>query len=304
MPNPAWLAALVALAVPAVAADAPEAFLVAVTVDDLPHHGKLPPGMTRLGIAQAHLDAFKAHKVTEAFGFVNAAKLKDNPEGDALLDAWRKAGHPLGNHTASHLNLERAPSLEAWIADVEAGEPAVASRMQGQFWRWLRFPNLTVGSTRRDGALAYLRDKGYRVADVSLAFSDWSYTDTYARCVAKGDTAAIQAMKDQYFKAVERGIADMKASSKRVYGRVIPQVLLTHLGGWSAATLPGVLARLDAAGARYITLEQAQSDPAYAEPGGGSIITRTAKAKGISLADLSAPDASAAPPLDLKSLCE
>jgi peptidoglycan/xylan/chitin deacetylase (PgdA/CDA1 family) len=260
--------------------------------------------MTRLGIAEAHLKAFKAHKVTEAFGFVNAAKLKDNPEGEALLDAWRKAGHPLGNHTASHLNLDRAPTLEAWFADVEAGEPAVASRMQGQFWRWLRFPNLAVGTARRDGALAYLRDKGYRVADVSLAFSDWSYTDAYARCVAKGDTAAIQAMKDQYFKAVERGIAEMKASSQRVYGRVIPQVLLTHLGGWSADTLPGVLARLDAAGARYITLEQAQSDPAYAEAGGGSVITRTAKAKGISLDNLTEAPANGQAQLDLKTMCE
>ena len=57
---------------------------------------------------------------------------------------------------------------------------------------------------------------------------------------------------------MDAGIARMKALSERVYGRVIPQVLLTHMGAWSAATLPGVMARLDAAGARYVPLAQAQ----------------------------------------------
>ncbi|MNY62747.1 hypothetical protein D3C86_1996190 [compost metagenome] len=84
-----------------------------------------------------------------------------------------------------------------------------------------------------------------------------------------------------------------------MYGRVIPQVLLTHLGGWSAVLLPDVMARLNAAGARYVTLAQAQSDPAYAVTGGGSLISRTAGLKGIRLADRKP----AAPPLDVGKLC-
>lgn len=275
-------------------------FDVAITVDDLPAHGRLPAGMTWLGITQSHLNTLKAHGVPEAFGFVNAAKLKNQVDGDAVLDAWRKAGYPLGNHTYTHMNLERAPTLAAWQADVEAGEPAVASRMQDADWRYLRFANLAVGASRREGALAYLRARGYRVADVSLTFSDWVYTDAYARCLAKGDKAAIDAMKADYLRGVDEGIVQMKASSKRVFGRIIPQVLLTHVGGWSAVTLPDVMARLDAAGARYISLAQAQADPAYAEPGGGSVITRTAKEKGINLSDLAPADSA----LDVKSLCQ
>lgn len=42
----------------------------------------------------------------------------------------------------------------------------------------------------------------------------------------------------------------MKTMSQAVYGRMVPQVLLTHLGAWSAATLPQVMEKLDAAGAR------------------------------------------------------
>ncbi|WP_165828738.1 hypothetical protein [Caulobacter radicis] len=94
----------------------------------------------------------------------------------------------------------------------------------------------------------------------------------------------------------------MRAVSQAVYGRMIPQVLLTHIGGWSAHMLPQVLDRLDTAGAHYVTLEAAQKDPAYAQaetiPGGGGIMERTAKARGI------APTTSSpAGRVDPKTLC-
>lgn len=274
-------------------------FDVAITVDDLPVHGQLPRGMSWLGITETHLKVFKANGVPEAFGFVNAGKISASADGEAVLDAWRAAGYPLGNHTYSHMNLATAASLDAWIADVAAGEPAVAARMAGADWRYLRFPNLSAGGARQPEALAYLRARGYKLADVSLSFNDWAYTDTYARCVAKEDNAAIQAMKTEYLANVDSAIGRMKEDSQRVYGRVIPQVLLTHLGGWSAVMLPDVMARLNEAGARYVTLAQAQADPAYAVIGGGSVISRTASLKGISLND-SKP---AVPPLDLGKLC-
>lgn len=299
MQGPLTCALALLLAGPACAA---ERFDIAITVDDLPAHGKLPPAMTRLGIARSYLETLKAHGVPEAYGFVNANKIAEEPGSEAVLDAWRGAGYPLGNHTFSHMNLGRAASLDAWEADVIAGEPEVARRMQGADWHYLRFPNLSAGSDpeRGGGAQAFLAARGYRVADVSVAFGDWVYTDAYARCAAKGDEAAIATMKAQYFRAVERGIAGMKAASMQVYGRVIPQVLLTHIGGWSALTLPEVLARLDAAGAHYVTLAEAQADPAYREFGGGSVVARTAKKRGIKIADVvDGPT----PGIDVKQLC-
>ena len=276
---------------------ATDRFDIAITVDDVPLHGALPPRMTRLGIAQSTLATLKAHHVVEAFGFVNAGRMTREPGSEAVLDAWRAAGYPLGNHTATHMNLARAESFDAWRMDVVAGEPAIAARMAGADWHWLRFPNLALGE-RQPEALDFLKQRGYKIADVSLAFGDWVYTDAYARCVTTGDSAAIAAMRRHYLAGVDRSIAQMRENSRRVFGRVIPQVLLTHLGGWSAVTLPDVLTRLDAAGARYITLAQAHSDAAYAQPGGGSLVARAAKAHGIRL-DAGGEDA----PLGVGALC-
>lgn len=273
-------------------------FELAITVDDLPVHGRLPPGVSRLAVTEAHLRAFKQAGVSEAWGFVNGRGVETDTEGEAVLAAWRRAGHPLGNHAYSHLNLGRAPTLQDWQNDVIAGEPVVARHMAGQDWRWFRYPNLAAGDgERQTAARDFLVARGYRIADVSLAFADWDYTEAYTRCRTVGDEEAVAAMTAHYLLGVDEGIARAQAESKQVFGRPIRHVLLTHLGAFSAATLPDVLKRLQAAGARFITLAQAQSDPAYARPGGGSLIAREARARGIELARQSATT------LDPKTLC-
>jgi peptidoglycan/xylan/chitin deacetylase (PgdA/CDA1 family) len=262
-----------------------ERFDIAITVDDLPAHGPLPAGMTRADIAAAHIAIFKAHGVPEAFGFVNANRLGQEPDSAAALATWRSAGYPLGNHAYSHMSLDAASTLAAWQDDVVAGEAAVAERMTGQDWHWFRYPYLATGTdpARRDGARAWLTARGYRLAAVSVSFDDWAYTDAYARCLARADGAEIAALKTQYLDEVNDAIARMKASSRQLFGRVIPQVLLTHVGAWSAATLPDVLNRLDAAGARYVTLAAAQADAAYAQAAGGNVIEEEAKRRGTAL---------------------
>ena len=287
------------------AAHAADRFDVAVTVDDLSVHGTLPRGQSWPGIAQSYLDTLKAHDVPEAYGFVNAKRLEEAPQSAPVLDLWRKAGYPLGNHTYSHLGLSQAPSLEAWEADVKRGEPPLVARMKNAEWQVLRYPFLDAGNTseRHDGALAWLTKQGYRVADVSISFDDWAYTDVYARCLDKGDAAAVAALKANYFQRVDETIARTKAMSQRVYGRAIPQVLLTHMGSFSAATLPEVMRRLDAAGAHYVPLATAQADPAYKDPspaaGNGSLMERHAKDAHVDQAGLPA----VTPTLQVDTMC-
>ncbi|MFT4089442.1 MAG: polysaccharide deacetylase family protein [Asticcacaulis sp.] len=268
-----------------------QSFDVAITVDDLPLQGQLPVSMTRLEVAESYLKTLKAHKVPEAYGFVNASKIEGTPDGDAVLDLWRSAGYPLGNHGYTHMNLNRAPSLADWIKDMEINEPAISSRMAGENWRVLRFPNLAAGGVRgerHEGAHDWLRTNNYSVAEATLSFSDWAYAAAYVRCLEMGNHEAIRSMDTQYIQQIDDGIAHMKALSNRNYGRVIPQVLLTHLSPWSARTLPWVMERLEAAGARFVSLAEAQSDPAYNEPGQGSgmMMERAAKRLGTDTADL------------------
>ncbi|MDI7773932.1 polysaccharide deacetylase family protein [Asticcacaulis sp. EMRT-3] len=278
------------LALPAYAA-AP-GFDIAITVDDLPAHGSLPQGTTRVAIAREIIAALKAHGVPQAYGFVNAIHIEQEPDSAPVLDLWRQAGFPLGNHTYSHPNI-RQIGVDAFLKDLARGEPVVAAHMQGQDWKWLRFPYLSAGEGADHQVLMnYLHAHDYHIADVSMSFSDWAYTESYNRCLAKGDTAAIKGLEARYMEGVRTELTRMPVLSQTVYGRQIPIVLLTHIGGFSAVMLPQVLDELDKAGAHYVTLQQAESDPAYAEDdphaGDGSLMERTAMEKGIDLSHVPA----------------
>src|SRR5207245_7891840 len=107
---------------------------VAVTVDDLPSHGPLPPGVSREQVEEQILAAFRKHALPPVYGFANGAKLGQLPEGRRILQRWLESGNPLGNHTFSHADLHRLP-LDDWLADVQRNEPLLSELEPDGSWK-------------------------------------------------------------------------------------------------------------------------------------------------------------------------
>lgn len=298
-------AALGLLATAACAANPPQAFDVAITVDDLPRHGSPTPGMSREAIARTYLAALKTHGVPQAWGFVNAVGVVREPDSEIVLKLWREAGYPLGNHTWSHVNLDQV-GVDAFEQNVVQGEPILRHYMAGQDWHTLRFPFLVAGNAQHHAPImAWLREQHYRIADVSISFDDWSYTEAYNRCLGNGDSEAIAQLKSRYLAGVDTAIERMKKLSDALYGHLIPQVLLSHGGGFTATMAEATLGRLQAAGAHFVTLEQAEGDPAYDETApdaaNGLLLERVARQRAV---DLSALDLPPMPdPGELQTVC-
>ena len=264
-------------------------FQVAVTVDDLTVHGALPPGVTRQQVTETFLAAFKAHGVTEAWGFINGKSLEWDPSSISVLESWRAAGHPLGNHGFTHMNASQHP-VDAFKADIDGNEPILSKLMGQEDWHWLRFPNLSAGTDATHGEIMrYVGEKGYKVADVTIALNDWAYTDAYARCLAKGDSASAATLRGKYMDDVTAAIKRARTLSQKTYGRDIPHVLLVHIGALTGEMMPQILAALDAEGAEYVRLKDAQADPAYDFSGPqaaqGVMLERVAQERGIDLRD-------------------
>src|SRR5208282_2896898 len=124
---------------------------LAITFDDLPSNGSLPPGVKQSETAKAVLAILKKRHVPPVYGFINAKKLEGNPDGAEALKLWA-AAEPFGNHTYSHLDLEQN-SAEAFERDLEQNEPALellakpALGKAGNDWHWLRYPYLHEGDT-------------------------------------------------------------------------------------------------------------------------------------------------------------
>ena len=237
---------------------------IAFTFDDLPAHGPLPPGETRIEVANQVIAALKRAHVPPTYGFINGVAVEQHPETVAVLAAWRAAGNPLGNHTWSHMNLNQH-SLEQFEQDTEKNEPLLELQMRGEDWHWFRFPFLAEGDTavKKMGFRAYLAEHGYRIAGVTASFADYEWNEPYARCSEKGDAKGIRWLEKSYLAAAAEDIGYRKAMSEQLYGRQIPYVLLMHIGAFDARMLPRLLRLYEAHGFTFVSLEDAEKDPFY-----------------------------------------
>ena len=232
---------------------------IAITVDDLPAHGPLPPGMRRLTIAQDVIAALKAANAP-ATGFVAGSFGADDPDSPKVLASWKAAGFPLGNHTFTHPHLN-AVGADAFIADLVRNEPLLA----GQPMR-LRYPYLEEGADPavRDAVRAVLAQRRYRIAAVTLSFDDYAYNPPYVRCLAQGDAAAVKALEARYLASARADAARARTITQAVLHRDVPQVLLLHVGAFTAHMLPRLIALYRDMGFTFTDLDEAQRDPFYA----------------------------------------
>jgi len=238
---------------------------IAITFDDIPAHGPLVPGQTRVDVIRAITRALAAAKAP-AFGFLNAGFGLDAPDDAArAIAAWRAAGLPLGNHTYSHANLDKVGAV-AFSADVVRNEAPLAAAAKGTDWHWFRYPFLSEGSSPavRDVARADLRARGYRVAAVTMSFNDFSWNPVYAACSVKRDVGAIATLEASFLGDAQAAALAARARAKAQVGRDIPYVLLMHVGAFDARMLPKLLALYREMGFRFVTLPEAEADPYYA----------------------------------------
>jgi peptidoglycan/xylan/chitin deacetylase (PgdA/CDA1 family) len=264
---------------------------VALTFDDLPHAGKLPPETTRLDIIKNIVKILQDAKAPRVYGFLNAGKLKSAPEELEALKVWTAAGFLLANHGYSHLNLAET-SVGRYTRDITANEPLLRSLIRNKTdWHWFRYPYLEEGETLRKkrAVSAFLKKNNYRVAEVTLDFEDFLWNAPYARCVAGNDTFAIDWLKSNYLIAAEDRIDFARKMSQTLYGRDINYIMLLHVGGFETVMLPELFKLLKQKNFKLIPLEQAANDPAYrTDPQwptrhGGDFLTLTMLHRGLEI---------------------
>jgi peptidoglycan/xylan/chitin deacetylase (PgdA/CDA1 family) len=239
---------------------------VALTFDDLPAAGSLPPGENRTKIATALAGELKTNHLEGTYGFVNAVKLENDPDAQQALRIWVEAGMNIGNHTWSHIALT-TNTAEAFEREIALDEPALVQYAGARDWHWFRYPFLWEGDTleKRHAVRAYLKDKGYHVAQVTLDFEDYAWNDAYARCSAKPDAAAIAWLKQSYLENAAEYIRLGREEEHIAFGHEIPNVMLLHATAFTTLMLPDLVDLLRKQGFRFAALPEVEQDPVYAQ---------------------------------------
>jgi peptidoglycan/xylan/chitin deacetylase (PgdA/CDA1 family) len=263
-------AAFAALAVLALGAGSARAEGVALTFDDLPQLALTDDPAYAKTLTDRLLAGLKRRRLP-AIGFVVGSKLEgpDRAARLALLEAWLKAGQPLGNHTYDHGSLNRTP-LADYIADVQKDDDVLRTLMAGRHGTpaWFRHPYLETGATleAKRGFETWLKAHGYRVAPVTLENTDWMFAYPYDEAVLKGDDAGARRIRLEYLDYTAKCIVWYRAAAQDLLGRRPAWVFLLHGSRLNADSIDGLADILRRNGLKAVSLEQAMRDPAYAIP--------------------------------------
>ena len=262
-------AVLIGLSVPAAA----QQRSVAVTFDDLPYQAseaELCDPVRAMALTEDFVAMLRPLD-TRATVFVNEGKVCEAHRAvllPALLGVWLDAGLDLGNHTASHINIHRT-TVEAYLADVDAG--ALVSRAvlaeRGRALRFFRHPYLFTGETpeKKAAIAAGLAERGYTVAPVTIDNNDWMFAAVYRDAEAAGDEALKARIGDAYVAHMAAVLDHWEPySAELAGGREPAQVLLLHAHTLNRDRYPQIHALYLERGYRFVTLDEALTDPVYA----------------------------------------
>lgn len=246
---------------------------VAVTFDDLPYQAAgsdLCDPVRAMTLAEDFVGMLRPLD-TRAAVFVNEGKVCEARRADllpALLDVWLDAGFDLGNHTATHINIHRN-EVDAYLADVDAGAPAsqAALARRGRSLRFFRHPYLFTGETpeKKAAIAAGLAERGYTIAPVTIDNNDWMFAAVYRRAEAAGDEALKTRIGEAYVAHMATVLDHAEPySAELTGGREPAQVLLLHANTLNRDWYPRIHALYLARGYRFVTLNEALTDPVYA----------------------------------------
>ncbi len=269
---------------------------VVLTIDDVP--GAIPYNDYDVGtletvrtVNRGVIEALKKHHAW-AIGFVNERKVQVKGERDAraaILQLWLDSGLTLGNHTYTHLDFHDV-SLMAYEDDTVRGDTITRPMMAavGQTEKYFRHPYLDTGPTldAKTAFDAFLKDRGYTVAPVTVEDADYLFNDVLAYAREKKDRKMAEKAREAYFDYFDASFDYEEAAARTLFGREIPQVLLLHDDALNAENLDALLDRLERRGYKFVTLDDALADPAYATEnlyvgsGGISWLERWKLAKG------------------------
>ena len=246
---------------------------MALTFDDLPFVAAGEPyfpAATR--VTTGLLNVLRRHRAP-AIGFVNEGQLYSGSERlklrEPLLQQWVDAGMTLGNHTYGHPDFNTR-TIDAFKDEIIRGEPTIKRLMAARPSEplFFRHPMTHTGDTKekKDAIDGFLAARGYRIAPHTIENSDFIFNVVYVRALARGDRALAGRVRDAYVDMTMAATAFAEKTAPALFQRDIPQVMLLHSNVLTAESLETLLSRFEAHGYRFVTLEEAMADPAYATP--------------------------------------
>lgn len=245
---------------------------IAITFDDLPATRSQSRTAAAIKDLNARLLKSIAANKVPAIGFVNESGLYREGEVDeriAVLRMWLDAGLELGNHSFSHVQIDRTP-LAAYKEDVIRGETVTRMLLaeNGLKLKYYRHTQLRTGPTLEYKKMLdqFLAERGYTIAPVTIDNQDFVFAAVYDAAKRRGDKETMKRVVDSYVPYMEGMFEFFEKLSRDSLGYEVKQVLLLHANELNADHFDDLARMMKRRGYSFISLARALEDKAYSLP--------------------------------------
>ncbi|MCP9318783.1 polysaccharide deacetylase family protein [Acetobacter persici] len=244
---------------------------VAITLDDLPFvssvHDKPSTNQRDALDTEKHILLTLRTEHIPATGFVNEDKVEAlGQTGTHLLAEWNENALELGNHGYHHFDSNNlsVPDIEQEIVRGENHIRPLAENI-GRRLKFFRFPYNHTGNTdeRRIALSDVLKKHGYALAATTIDAEDYLFAQAYDCAYSHHHKEDMRKIRSAFLDYVRIEVPYYQRLNQTVMGRDVPAVMLLHASRLNAVALQGVLQIFRQNNYRFVSLSQAQSDPAY-----------------------------------------
>jgi len=222
--------------------------LVALTIDDLPFVGPVHSKNGETNRFMQLVNQIEERQVS-ATGFIIAGSIGKGQE--ELLTYFKQKGFYLGNHTYTHINLNRVGATK-YLEDLEKSEERLQGLMTSP--KYFRYPYLAEGRGN-DKLLVqeYLNNHNYIIAPVSIDSKDYKFNSRLLAVNWRNREARLNDIKNNYLSYIDKQITLAEKSHKQNY----PEILLVHANLLNSYAIGDVIDLFKRRGYRFISLDEA-----------------------------------------------
>ncbi|MEM1244102.1 MAG: polysaccharide deacetylase family protein [Pseudomonadota bacterium] len=241
---------------------------VALTIDDLPFVGNAHqnPGKLRRENKRFRmiLEILKKENVP-ATGFVVANSIEKGQW--QLLEEFQRSGNLIGNHSYSHPNFNRI-SATAAIDNIKRADEILVPLLSKP--KYFRYPFLATGKNCEEYTKIkdYLVTNNYIVAPVTIDSKDFRFNYQFLNIPWRKRKAYLNSFRRRYIGFIMSQTTRAERKAMKQVNRPIKQILLIHMNTLNAYALQDIIKSFRKRGYRFITLEEALTDPYYKEKNG------------------------------------